>query len=241
MNAILSKEAGTERRRGRKAASPANDADTRTRLIHAATILFSQKGIDGVSTRDITSAANANSAAIGYHFGSKENLVREVFDALAAPMNRTRLDALTAYEATMPADAPLDVEEVARCLIAPALRAASDPSHDAHTLSRLLLVARMLPGPWITHILAEQYDDIFRRFVAAFSRALPELDPETVCWRYDFLVGSMLYASSYYNGQSRIGRITEGRCNPANVEGTIEQLVQFAGGAMRGAVHPPRG
>src|ERR1700712_595257 len=188
----------------------ADDGDTRTRLIDAATFLFSTRGIDGVSTRDITSHASANSAAIGYHFGSKENLVREVFNSLAAPMNRTRLDQLTEYEASVSPGAELDVEKVARCLIAPSLHSASDPDHDAHALSRLLLLARALPGPWVTNILAEQYDEVFNRFVNAFSRALPALDRTTVCWRYDFLVGSMLYASSYYYGKSRIARITAG-------------------------------
>ena len=219
--------------RKKSASKMAVDADTKTRLIHAATALFSTKGIDGVSTRDITSAAKANSAAIGYHFGSKDNLVREVFSALAAPMNRTRLDALTQYEASVPADAQLDIEQVARCLIEPALRSASDPGHDAHALSRLLLLARTLPGPWVTNVLAEQYDEVFNRFISAFSRALPELDRETICWRYDFLVGSLLYASSYYYGQSRIARITEGKCDPADVDNVIDQLVHFAGGAMR--------
>jgi AcrR family transcriptional regulator len=212
---------------------PTEELHTRERLIHVAIRLFAERGIDGVSTRDITTAANANSAAIGYHFASKENLVRAVFQSLAGPMNRTRLDALTAYEGTVGPNDPLEIEEVARCLIEPALRAASNPKLDAHYVGRLLLLARTLPASWITQVLAEQYDEIFHRFVSAFQRALPNESYETVCWRYDFLVGSVLHTVSYFDGRSRIGRVTQGRCDPNDVENVIQELIQFAGGAMR--------
>src|SRR5258705_3470203 len=129
---------------------PIEELDTRERLVHVAIRLFAERGIDGVSTRDITSAAEANSAAIGYHFGSKENLVRAVFQALAGPLNRTRLDALTAYEASVGPDRVLEVKKIARCLIEPAVRAASDPTHDTHYLGRLLLLARTLPWTLIS-------------------------------------------------------------------------------------------
>jgi hypothetical protein len=127
----------------------------------------------------------------------------------------------------------LEIEEVARCLIEPALNAAGNPKLDAHYVGRLLLLARTLPASWITQVLAEQYDEIFHRFVSAFQRALPEASYETVCWRYDFLVGSLLHAVSYFDGRSRISRVTQGRCDPNDVDNVIEQLIQFAGDAMR--------
>jgi AcrR family transcriptional regulator len=219
---------------GRSAPRPKSleELNTRARLVQVATKLFAERGIDGVSTRDITGEASANSAAIGYHFGSKESLVRAVFESLAGPMNRTRLDALTEYERAAGPDGPLEVERVARCLIEPMLRVASDPSHDTHYLARLVLMARTLPLPWIANLLAEQYDQIFDRFVTAFRRALPEESYETICWRYDFLVGSLLHAATYFDGTSRLPRVTKGRCDTKDVDAVIRQLVRFATGAM---------
>lgn len=211
------------------------DMDTRSRLVHFAARLFAERGIDGVSTRDITTAANSNSASIGYYFKTKENLVREVFETLAGPMNRARLDALTDYELLIGPEGEMDVEEVARCLIAPAIRLASDPTHDAHYLGRLLHFASAMPWDWIGEVLAKQYDEVFRRFVQAFQRALPGESYETVAWRYDFLVGSVLYAFRYFDGSSRIGRVTSGACDPNDVERVIQEMVGFAGGAMRAA------
>ncbi len=45
---------------------------TRDRILEAAERVFADKGLDGSSVRDITTAANANLAAVNYHFGSKQ-------------------------------------------------------------------------------------------------------------------------------------------------------------------------
>ncbi|WP_421724727.1 CerR family C-terminal domain-containing protein [Bauldia sp.] len=49
-------------------------AETRQRLIAAALDVFGRYGFEGATTRQIAKAANANLAAIVYHFGSKEAL-----------------------------------------------------------------------------------------------------------------------------------------------------------------------
>ena len=57
---------------------------TRTRLLDAALAVFSEKGFDKASVRDICQRAHANIAAINYHFGDKAQLYREVFEQLAS-------------------------------------------------------------------------------------------------------------------------------------------------------------
>src|ERR1700745_1479492 len=47
---------------------------TRARLLEAALDLLAERGEDGVSLRDITNAAEANVAAVSYHFGSLKAL-----------------------------------------------------------------------------------------------------------------------------------------------------------------------
>src|SRR5215211_1789067 len=49
---------------------------TRQRLLEATRALIAEHGEDGVTLRAITDAANANVAAVSYHFGSKEALCR---------------------------------------------------------------------------------------------------------------------------------------------------------------------
>jgi AcrR family transcriptional regulator len=78
---------------------------TRDALIEAAAIVFAEKGYEGGSVRDITRRANANQAAINYHFGGKEGLYREVLRMAFAALKESdvldveRLDALEPREA----------------------------------------------------------------------------------------------------------------------------------------------
>ena len=55
-----------------------DDRETRERLFREAELLFAERGFNGVTVREICSAARANVAAVNYHFGDKLGLYREV-------------------------------------------------------------------------------------------------------------------------------------------------------------------
>ncbi|HEU0189561.1 MAG TPA: CerR family C-terminal domain-containing protein [Gallionella sp.] len=59
---------------------------TRARLLDAAREVFSQRGFQGATVREICRRAEANGAAVNYHFGSKDVLLAEAlnFAPLAA-------------------------------------------------------------------------------------------------------------------------------------------------------------
>jgi AcrR family transcriptional regulator len=57
------------------------ESSPKERIIVAAERLFAEHGVNGVSLRQIGAAAgNHNNSAVSYHFGSKEQLVRGVFE-----------------------------------------------------------------------------------------------------------------------------------------------------------------
>src|SRR5450432_2874406 len=58
----------------RNARSSPEGPDVRVRLLEAALHLFGQRGYGETSIRDLAVAADANQAAVNYHFGGKENL-----------------------------------------------------------------------------------------------------------------------------------------------------------------------
>ena len=64
---------------------------TRDRLLDSAERLFAENGVDATSLRHITNDAEANLASVNYHFGSKEELFRQVFARRIGPINQERL------------------------------------------------------------------------------------------------------------------------------------------------------
>ena len=71
---------------------------TRIRLMQEAEKLFAERGIDGVSIRDITNEADVSSASIHYHFGSKAELIAAILDWRAAEVGARRATWLDQIE-----------------------------------------------------------------------------------------------------------------------------------------------
>src|SRR5881394_1603360 len=83
----------------RRARSRVMVVSVRAALIDAAERLFAERGSDGVSLREITSAAGAtNASAVQYHFGDRRGLVRAVLAKHAGDIDKHRHQMLDEYE-----------------------------------------------------------------------------------------------------------------------------------------------
>ena len=65
------------------------DRETRVRVLKAASRLFAASGFEKVTVREICRAADANVAAVNYHFGDKVGLYREVLASAIETMQAT--------------------------------------------------------------------------------------------------------------------------------------------------------
>ncbi len=62
--------------------------------MRAAILLFTERGFEGSTLRDIANAAEVNMGLIRYHFGSKADLYRDTLAHVAEPYNKACLAAL---------------------------------------------------------------------------------------------------------------------------------------------------
>src|SRR3954470_4201625 len=92
---------------------------TRTRLLDAALDLLAERGEDGVTLRALTDAADANVAAVSYHFGS----LKALCDASVEYALERYLDAQE--EALRALGPESTLEEVATAFARPMMRALS--------------------------------------------------------------------------------------------------------------------
>src|SRR5688572_30730463 len=91
--------------------------ETKQRLLSTAEELFSTLGYDRVGMREITRAAGVNTAAIHYHFGSKQDLLLELLRARAQPIAMERDRLLR----NLREEGELILEEVLAAFLEPAL------------------------------------------------------------------------------------------------------------------------
>lgn len=75
------------------------EKDTKEKLIDVGERLFAQKGLAGVSIRELSKEAGANSALISYHFGSKEGLYSAVLETQFSPIG-VLLETVTGLKAS---------------------------------------------------------------------------------------------------------------------------------------------
>lgn len=68
--------------------------DTKEKIQHAASHLFSEKGYAATTTRAIAELAQVNEVTIFRHFGSKENLAKSVIDQYGGPAIAGNLEQL---------------------------------------------------------------------------------------------------------------------------------------------------
>jgi len=106
---------------------------TRTRLLDAALALLAERGEDGVTLRELTTAAEANVAAVSYHFGS----LRSLCDAAVQHALERYLEAQEEAVNALEAESTLD--DLAGAFARPMLNALSVGGRD---LAVMRIVAR---------------------------------------------------------------------------------------------------
>jgi AcrR family transcriptional regulator len=147
---------------------PVIPPSTKEQIVLAAERLFAAHGLDGVSLRQIGAAAgNANNSAVQYHFGSKDQLVRAIFEhRLPHLQERRRLLA----EVRRPSDLRSWVE----CHVLPILE--QGEQEGSHYLGFVSMLQQSAHRGVFDHV-PEQVLESTRRFrheVAALLPRVPE-------------------------------------------------------------------
>lgn len=110
--------------RARPAITRAHGDVTKDHLKVAAQILFARYGVDGVTVQQIVEAAGQrNKAAVQYHFGSKEELIRQLIVEGAKELDVRRNGLLDAMETS---GTSVTVRQILRILVVPVLELADE-------------------------------------------------------------------------------------------------------------------
>src|SRR5579871_3787175 len=195
---------------------------TRASILDAAERLYAERGFGDVTLRDIVAAAGVNLAAVNYHFGSKDELIAELFVTRGRPTNRERLSELKAAEEAGGGRA--DIEAVLRALVGPTLRGCLGPDNEQSTAAHFMIRASIESVPPIRRIKNREIDHL-RKFAAAMRRSLPECDEADLYWGLHF---ALARSEETIRDTERLTKLSEGKCDLDDVEALIDRIVDAA-------------
>jgi AcrR family transcriptional regulator len=211
------------------------ETDTRTRILDAAEQLFVSHGLDATTLRMITAAAQANLAAVNYHFGSKEALVQEVFRRRLDWLNDERMRVLNAMEAEADGK-PLKPSQIVDGFFGTLLRMADDERRGGITFLRLL--GRMLtdPSEFIRAFFGHEYSEVIDRYKEALFKALPDVPKAEIVWRFHFMLGATSYAIA---GTDALRVVTDWQIEEADATDRLDRLVPRLMSFLLGGLRAP--
>jgi AcrR family transcriptional regulator len=199
---------------------------TPDRLLDAAEELFADYGYNGVSVRDIVELAKANLGAIPYHFGSKENLFKEVILRRAVPLRRERAELLTALQKRRKHPT---VEEVLTALLEPAFRR----NRESDAFRRLLGRASTDPTPEVRRLLAEIYTVDFMVVPKTLRALFADMPEEEFHWKLNCFYGVMLFVQA---DTGKIQTIAGERFDTASPQAALRHVIPFLAAGFRAKV-----
>jgi len=203
--------------------------DTKDRIVSAAERLFSERGFAGTSLRTVTSEAGVNLAAVHYHFGTKDALLRAVFTRRIEPVNRQRLQRLDALERDA-GDGHPRIEDILEAFLSPIMDLKRDLEGEGMVWSRFIGRVYSEPQEVVENLIREQFQDVGQRFVAALTGCLPHLAEVEIVERLQFTIGAMSHTLTDLNRVILPGAAA-GRAG-ANPN-TLPHLIAFLAAAFR--------
>jgi AcrR family transcriptional regulator len=208
------------------------ECPTKTAILDTTETLIAKNGVRSVSIRDIARAARVNLAAINYHFGSKDGLLRAVLERRMSGMFDRRMEALDAIEQ---ARGRVTVEALMEAFLGPCMAC------DARAKRRHEIIARMMSRFFfeeeaLVGAVAKTRVEPFRaRFTALLKKTVPSVPGDELDWRASLAMGVLHH-------HFLVSSIKKRMRNPhakAGVE--MRRLLAFCAAGLRAPASDPRG
>lgn len=198
----------------------------KARILEAAELLFSGNAYEAVSVRDIATAAGVNSALVGYYFGNKEQLFRELFERRYHLITAERLARIQALDLRIGSLESLSA--LVRSWTEPLLTLRDDPN----CRNFIVLLAREASDPASDRhgIFKDYLDPSARVCIANLKKVFPRAERKELTQAYLWMVACMM---STITGSTREARLANTTSRPAFGDAMrAERLQRFVAGGI---------
>ena len=201
--------------------------DSADRILDAAEDLFSKRGFDGVTMREVAILANVDAALAHYYFATKQGLFDAVLERRAELVFSERMEVFDAYEATHGDKAT--VEGAVAAFVIPLLERARNGDEGWKNYFRLIALVNN-DASHVAPSIMSYFDPLVHRLITVVKRALPETREEELFWCFHFLTGALTLALSR---TGRLDRVSGGLCRSDDLASIEPRMVEYCAAGFR--------
>ncbi|NEZ55121.1 TetR/AcrR family transcriptional regulator [Adonisia turfae] len=197
----------------------AASADTKEQLLNVAEQLIAERGYAGTTVRAIANQANANLAAVNYHFGSKEELFRAIFSRIAKPIVVEQLAILNELQKkeTLPS-----IEEILTAFLKPCFQ--KIVQNESFRTVRAQFMGRCWSEPEpLQSIASGEFMESRLAFLKILQQIIPDCSQRELNWKLDLVIATMIRVQNEAGKPDSLLKSSQ----PEDVDCAVQYLVRF--------------
>ncbi len=203
--------------------------NTREKILKSAWELFSEKGFEDVSVRDITNHAGVNLASVSYHFKGKNGVIQEIIKKALVPLNRHRVVLLKQAGEEAGGLDKITIQSVIMAFVRPVV-CPQEHGGNPELIKRLIaryLIDREYSVP--DSVMAS-FSDVYKIFGKAVLSVYPEMSEEKALEKLVFSSGTVFMYQTFSSLASKA--LNDG--NILNIETYLDDAVEFCAAGFEG-------
>jgi len=180
-------------------------AESREQILDGAEYLFSQRGLYGVTLKDVAQQVGVHASLLHYYFDDKRGLFEAVVDRRASVTTDRRMEAMDDYE--LQAGDSVTVEGALHAFLDTDLDLYLNGSEGLRNYAAMgSQIANTVEGG---EVFNEHFDRVVLRLIDLLKKAMPDAADEDIFWGYHFVNAGLMATVARTR---RIDRLSGGLC-----------------------------
>ncbi|MGD1857952.1 MAG: TetR/AcrR family transcriptional regulator [Leptolyngbyaceae cyanobacterium] len=197
----------------------AASADTKEQLLNVAEQLIAERGYAGTTVRAIATQANANLAAVNYHFGSKEELFRAIFSRLAKPIVIHQLAMLDELQQK---DSLPTVAEILTAFLKPCFEKIAQDRSCRPVRAQFMGRCWSEPEP-LQSIASGEFMESRLAFLDILQQVIPNCSQLELNWKLDLVIATLIRVQCQAGKPESLLKSSQ----PEDMDYAVQYLVRF--------------
>lgn len=200
--------------------------NTRERLLETAERLYGERGINGVSLREIVrESGQRNASAAHYHFGSREGLIAAIFERRMSLLDNRRQVLIDQLEKEGQQNNLPRLIEIVLLPLLEMIRESDGKTHYLHFITEMFLSQDVL----IDEFVDGKYNHGMRRVYLHVKETLSELPDKVLTQRFLLSLHAAAFSMADIDG-ARSRRLAKGR--EFDLDRAVNNLVDMWVGSL---------